>query len=162
MGPLGAPGQPGAPGATGTGGGKGDIGPWGPPGPTGDAPAAMAEWETSLDSYDGIIAGLETHSEKLRNLLETKQDNSESKMQELRIRLAKIANGSVDLQLMSKGMIAQMSGLARKGHELAYNATHLRKLFTGEIRDAEKLAAVEGDMVANAMKCEDCEDKDKS
>jgi hypothetical protein len=120
-------------------------------------PVEIGEWETSLDSYDGIVSGLETHSETLRNALQTKGEDIEHRMQELRLRLATIANGTVSLSLLSRGMLAQMEGLAKNGQEVAYNSAHLRKLFTGEIRDAEKLSSVATDTLVAHEECEGCQ-----
>lgn len=157
LGMIGPPGPKGAAGPRGVDGTKGEQGVWGPPGTPGDQPVEIGEWETSLDSYDGIVSALETHSEKLRDLMESKHDQVETRMQNLRIRLAKIANGTVSLNLLSRGMVAQMQGLARAGQDVAFNAAHIRKLFTGQIRDAEKLASIAADTQLAHEKCKDCD-----
>lgn len=157
MGPMGLPGPAGKVGPHGVDGQKGENGPWGPPGVSGEAPKEIGEWEASLDSYDGIVGGLETHSEALRDALQTKAEDIDTRMQTLRIRLAKIANGTVSLNLLSRGMLAQMQGLASAGQELAFNSAHIRKLFTGELRDAEQLATVGTDEIAAHERCHDCE-----
>merc|ERR1719482_1352977 len=88
LGVVGPPGPRGAPGPTGIDGPVGDRGIWGPPGTSGDQPQEIGEWETSLDSYDGIVGALETHSETLRDLMEKKQEIIQNRMQTLRMRLA--------------------------------------------------------------------------
>jgi hypothetical protein len=157
MGPMGQPGILGVPGPHGVDGQKGETGIWGPPGTSGDAPVEIGAWETSLDSYDGIVSALETHSEALRDALETKSEDIDGRMQAVRLRLAKVANGTVSLSLLSRGMLAQMEGLAKAGQDVAFNSAHIRKLFTGEIRDAEKLASVATDTQVAHEKCHDCE-----
>jgi len=168
MGPLGAngsgvlgfvgpPGPKGAPGPSGIDGPMGDRGPWGPPGRGGDQPMEIGEWETGLDSYDGIVTALETHSETLRNMMDKKQTLIEDRMSNLKTRLADLANGTVSLELLSKGMVAQLDGVARAGEGTSYNAAHLRKLFTGDIRESNKLAQVATDEAVAALKCKDCQ-----
>jgi len=156
LGLVGPPGPKGAPGPSGFDGPKGDAGMWGPPGAPGDQPAEIGQWETSLDSYDGIVSALEQHSESLRNLMDKKQELVGQRMQALRLRLAALSNGTVGLELMSKAMIAQMNGVAGNGEKTSFNAAHLRKLFTGEIREAQKLAGVATDAEVQKKKCESC------
>jgi hypothetical protein len=158
LGLVGPPGPKGAPGPTGIDGPHGDLGVWGPPGTPGDQPPEIAEWETSLDSYDKIVSALEEHSETLRNLMDKKHESVGERMQKLRMRLAKLANGTVSLELLSKSMVQMMGGVAQQGENVAFNAAHLRKLFTGEIREAEKLAAVATDEEVAHEKCKDCEE----
>lgn len=168
MGPLGAngsgvlgfvgpPGPKGAPGPSGIDGPFGDRGPWGPPGRGGDQPMEIGEWETGLDSYDGIVGALETHSETLRNMMDNKQTLIEDRMNNMKTRLADLANGTVSLELLSKGMVAQLDGVARAGEGTSYNAAHLRKLFTGDVRESQKLAQVATDEQVATLKCKDCE-----
>jgi len=156
MGLVGPPGPKGAPGATGIDGPVGDRGVWGPPGTGGDQPREIGEWEQGLDSYDGIVSALETHSETLRNLMDAKHEKVQDRMQALKMRLAALANGTVSLQLLSKAMVGQMSGLAKQGEGMSFNAAHLRKLFTGEVREAEKLESVATDEQVAKEKCKDC------
>jgi len=54
MGIMGPPGPRGAPGPTGYEGPRGPEGNWGHPGLPGDHPAELQQWETTLDSYDGL------------------------------------------------------------------------------------------------------------
>jgi len=117
----------------------------------------IGEWETGLDSYDGIVTALETHSETLRNMMDKKQTLIEDRMSNLKTRLADLANGTVSLELLSKGMVAQLDGVARAGEGTSYNAAHLRKLFTGDIRESNKLAQVATDEAVAALKCKDCQ-----
>lgn len=77
-------------------------------------------------------------------------------MQVLRMRLAALANGTVSLEMLSKAMVGQMNGLATSGQETSFNAAHLRKLFTGDYREAEKLASVAADTELQKEKCKDC------
>lgn len=158
FGAVGPPGPKGAPGPTGIEGKPGPQGVWGPPGTPGEAPVAIGEWEASLDSYDGIVGKLETNSENLRNLMETKHEQVEDRMQALRLRLAKLANGTVSLSLMSKSMVAMAKKLASAGSDITFDASHMRKLFTGDIRTAEKLASTAADSIVAHEKCEDCKE----
>jgi len=77
-------------------------------------------------------------------------------MQALRMRLAALANGTVSLEHLSKAMIGQMNGAAAGAAGTSFNAAHLRKLFTGEIREAQKLGSVAMDAELAKKKCEDC------
>jgi hypothetical protein len=156
LGLVGPPGPKGAPGPTGIDGPNGDRGVWGPPGAPGDQPQEIAEWETSLDSYDGIVSALETHSETLRDLMDKKYGTVQDRMQVLKMRLAALANGTVSLEMLSKAMVSQMGGVAKQGQEVAFNAAHLRKLFTGDYREAEKLASVATDTQLQKEKCKNC------
>jgi len=156
MGLVGGPGPKGSPGPTGIDGPVGDRGVWGPPGTGGDQPREIGEWEQGLDSYDGIVSALETHSETLRNLMDKKQEMAQGRMEALKMRLAALSNGTVSLALLSKAMVGQMSGLAKQGEDMSFNAAHLRKLFTGEVREAEKLSSVAADEQLAKEKCKDC------
>lgn len=158
LGQMGATGANGAPGPTGVDGPRGEQGPWGPPGAPGDQPRELAEWETNLDSYDAIVAALETHSETLRDKMDKKHEMVGDKIQQLRMRLASLANGTVSLNMMSKEMVKQMNGVAKAGEETSFNAAHLRKLFTGGVREAEKLASVAADTELAKEKCKDCKE----
>lgn len=156
LGLAGSPGPRGAPGPTGIEGTHGERGPWGPPGPGGEHPREIEEWEQSLDSYDGIVGALETHSESLRDLMDKKADMMNDKMMLLRMRLAGLANGTVSLEMLSKAMVSQMGGVAGAAAGTSFDAAHLRSLFTGEVREAEKLAAVATDEEVQKAKCKDC------
>lgn len=160
LGVVGPPGPRGAPGATGVDGPTGDRGTWGMPGVGGDQPAEIGEWETGLDSYDGIVSALETHSETLRNMMDKKQDLVVDRMEALKMRLSALANGTVNLATMSKAMIGQLNGVATAGEGTSYNAAHLRKLWTGEVREAEKLEVVATDEKIQRAACKDCADAD--
>lgn len=157
LGHVGPVGPRGAPGPTGIDGPKGDQGAFGPPGRAGDHPAAIEEWETSLDSYDGIVSALTSHAELLRGLMDKKEERVNERMMGLRMRLAALANGTVSLQLMSKAMLNQLSGVDKKNADTASEAAHLRNLFTGNIREAEKLTAVAADTETAKEKCKDCQ-----
>jgi len=157
LGLNGSPGPRGAPGPTGVDGPKGDRGLWGPPGRGGDQPQEIGEWETGLDSYDGIVSALEIHSETLRNMMDKKEEAMQDRVQALRMKLATLANGTVSLETFSKAMVSQMNGVSVAGEETAFNAAHLRKLFTGNVREAEKLASVATDTAVARKKCTNCE-----
>jgi len=156
LGFVGPPGPKGAPGPTGIDGPFGDRGPWGPPGTGGDQPAEIGEWETGLDSYDGIVTALETHSETLRNMMDKKQELIQDRMENLKVRLSTLANGTVNLELLSKSMVGQLDGVAKAGEGVAYNAEHLRKLWTGDVREANKLASVATDEKIVQLNCKNC------
>jgi len=157
LGAVGPPGPKGAPGPSGIDGPAGDRGGWGPPGGPGDQPMEIGEWETGLDSYDGIVAALETHSESLRNMMDNKQNLIEERMGNMRTRLSNLANGTVNLEMLSKGMIAQLDGVAKAGEGTSFQAAHLRKLFTGDVRESQKLEQVATDEAVASLRCKDCE-----
>lgn len=109
-----------------------------------------------MDSYDGIVSALETHSEALRDLMDKKAEMTSDRMMVLRMRLASLANGTVSLAMLSKAMVAQMGGVAGAASGTSFDAAHLRSLFTGEVREAEKLASVATDEQVAKEKCKDC------
>lgn len=156
MGMVGEPGPRGAPGPTGIDGPKGDIGSWGPPGPPGEQPREIGEWETSLDSYDGITTALETHSEALREMMDKKQQLMQDNMEDLKVRLSSLANGTVSLGSLSKVMIKQMNEVAEEDENTAFEAAHLKSVSNGDAREAEKLEAVAVDAEAAKKECKDC------
>jgi len=90
--------------------------------------------------------------------MDKKQELVQDRMQQLRMRLAALANGTVSLELLSKAMVSQMNGLASAGETTAFNAAHLRKLFTGNAREAFKLAGVATDAEVARAKCKGCEE----
>jgi len=157
LGAVGPVGPRGAPGPTGVDGPTGDLGMWGPPGRSGDAPPEISEWENSLDSYDGIVSALETHSETVRSVMEAKHTKMTERAQALRLRLAALSNGTVSLAMLSNAMVEQMNAVGADGQAQAFNAAHLRKLFTGDTLEAQKLAAVAMDAQLAKAKCKNCE-----
>merc|ERR1719333_1236868 len=84
---------------------------FGPPGPPGDQPPEFVQWEATLDSYDQIVAALETHSEALRDLMDKKLDMVDARMTRLKQRMQNVGNGSQTLEMLSKGLIAEMNGV---------------------------------------------------
>jgi len=90
--------------------------------------------------------------------MEKKHEKVSDRMEALRMRLSALANGTVSLEMLSKAMVGQMDGLAKSGQEASFNAAHLRKLFTGDYREAEKLASVAMDEQLQKEKCKNCEE----
>lgn len=156
IGKVGPQGPRGAPGPTGINGPRGERGLYGMPGAPGEQPKEIGEWETSLDSYDGIVTALETHSESLRNMMDKKHESVEGRMQQLRQRLATLGNGTVTLEKLSNAMVEQMNGVAGAGEKVSFDAAHLRKLWTGEVREAEELEKVATDEQIAKRKCKSC------
>merc|ERR1719446_547234 len=72
------------------------------------------------------------------------------------MRLARMANGSVNLKLFSHYLLHRLEDENRGADEMAFDAAHLRGLFTGELRDAQRLASVALDTMVAKERCEDC------
>jgi len=159
LGQVGPPGPRGSPGPTGIEGPSGDKGNWGPPGYPGEQPREIGEWETSLDSYDGIVSALETHSESLRDMMGKKSDLIDDDMEDLKMRLSKLANGTVSLSLLSKAMVSEMEKTAKEGGITAWEAAHMKGISLKDAREAEKLEAVALDTKVAAKKCKDCKEE---
>jgi len=157
VGNFGPPGPRGAPGPTGLDGPTGPPGVWGPPGLPGDAPPAIQEWEEALDSYDQIVSALETHSEALRNLFSDKHDEMNDHLEKVRGRLSLLTKGSVSLEDMSKSLVKHLNSDNYIAGETATEAGHMAHLFSGDLREAQKLNAVARDAAIAKKKCQDCE-----
>jgi len=109
-----------------------------------------------LDSYDGITTALETHSEALREMMDKKQQLMQDNMEDLKVRLSNLANGTVSLGALSKVMIKQMNEVAEEDENTAFEAAHLKSVSNGDAREAEKLEAVATDAEAAKKECKDC------
>jgi len=156
MGLAGHAGPRGLPGPSGYDGDEGDNGPAGPVGPPGEQPHEMEEWETSLDSYDGIVTALETHSEKLRDVMSKKEKKMAGRMTNLTTRLAKLAAGAVSLKELSKHIVKNLLSVEKDGHKSAFDAAHLAAIKHDDVREAIKLESVKIDQTVAAEKCKDC------
>lgn len=156
LGFVGPPGPKGSPGPTGVDGPVGERGVWGPPGRSGDHPMEIEEWERTLDSYDGIVSALETHSESVRNLLEKKADIMDTKIGIMRMRLAGLAYETGTLHLMTKGQQIKLYKLLKATGDEVAAAAALHGIYGSDVRDAKKLGAVAADEMAAAEKCKNC------
>jgi hypothetical protein len=116
----------------------------------------MQEWEQALDSYDQIVTALETHSESLRDLIESKHDAMQDKMAKIRMRLSTLTNGTVNLEMLSKAVVKHLNSDNWVAGQTATEAGHLAHLFSGDLREAQKLNAVARDAATAAKKCKDC------
>jgi len=157
MGLAGAAGPRGAQGHAGIDGPHGPPGHWGAPGNPGDAPKEMAEWERSLDSYDGIVTTLEEHSEKLRDMMDKKEQLMKANVQDLKVRLGSLANATVSLEMLSKVMVANLTEEGRDVSRTAWEAAHAKAINMADIREAHVLQAVATDELVKAEKCKDCQ-----
>lgn len=156
LGIMGDKGPTGPSGRTGFDGPRGERGMFGPPGPPGDQPAEFVQWESTLDSYDQIVTALESHSEALRSLMEKKLDMVDIRMGNMKQRLTTVGNGSQSLEMLSKGLVAQMNGVAWNADNAAYRAAHLRHLDTSNLREAEKLESVATEEKTAGEACKNC------
>lgn len=157
MGAVGPPGPRGAPGPTGYEGPRGDAGPWGHPGLPGDHPAELQQWETTLDSYDGLVSKLEEHSEKLRDAMEQKSDFIDDKMMALKMRLHSLANNTVNLASLSHATYAQLQDADIHAGKSAFEAAKLAPVSHDDIREAIRVGALANDEETASLKCKDCQ-----
>lgn len=156
IGPFGKPGPKGAPGPTGIDGPEGPRGVWGAPGRSGDHPTEIEEWERSLDSYDGIVGALESHSDTLRNLLAKKAEAMDMKMNIIRMRIGALAYQTGTLRLLTKGHTLKLYQLLKAAGDEAAAAALLKGIHGDDIREALKLEAVAVDTMTQKEKCKDC------
>jgi len=117
----------------------------------------MQQWEQALDSYDRIVSALETHSESLRDLMQAKHDTMQDKMGRMRMRLAALTNSTVSLEMMSKAIVKHLNSDDWIAGQTATEAGKLAHLFSGDLREAQKLSAVAKDAETAKKKCKDCE-----
>lgn len=156
IGLVGPPGRKGAPGATGVEGPRGVPGGYGPPGLPGDQPHEIAQWETSLDSYDSIVTALRTHTDSINDLLAKKNDQIDQRLSKIRARLTNLASSTGALAHLTKEQQANLAQLFKAAGVQATDAAYLHRINTGDVREAEKLWGVATDTLVQKRKCKDC------
>merc|ERR1719198_2728317 len=79
------------------------------------------------------------------------------KLEKVRGRLSVLTNGTVSLEMMSKALVKHLNSDNYIAGQTATEAGHLAHLFSGDLREAQKLNAVARDAKLAGQKCKDCE-----
>lgn len=156
MGPMGPPGRRGRPGRTGVEGDRGDRGGMGPPGLPGEAPREMARWETTLDSYDSLVNELQKHTGKINQLLEQKNDQIDTRLANIRIRLSTLAQRTAETGRLTREQQENLQSLLKAAGMSAQEVHMLQHVRTADVREAEKLEGVATNALVAHRECQEC------
>merc|ERR1719440_692529 len=126
------------------------------PGLPGDSPTEMAQWETSLDAYAGLVEALKSHTTEFNDALDKKGDEMDKRLMSIRLRLSMLAAKTQQTKSLTHNQLTNLKSLLKAAGMTSESVEYLNHVRTSDVREAERLQAVAIDEMVAKRKCEDC------